>query len=129
MQQPLRLIITKDKEENSVTLMVNCFDLSAKEISDLYWYQWKIEFFFKWMKLHLKIKSSYDEKTGRGKEFVWIVKQINEADHLNDLTIDLLYITMINLNRNYCLCSVSDTHLEIRIFLENPAKAFGNKKN
>jgi hypothetical protein len=32
------------------------------------------------MKSHLKIKGSYDEKTGLGKEFVWIVKQIDEAD-------------------------------------------------
>ena len=50
MSQPLRLIETEDAEGNSVTIVTNCFGLSAKEIGDLYRYRWKIETFFKWMK-------------------------------------------------------------------------------
>ncbi len=47
MTHSLRLIKTKDSEENVVILITNCFDMSAKEIGDLYRYRWKIETFFK----------------------------------------------------------------------------------
>ncbi|WP_192598312.1 transposase [Sporosarcina limicola] len=57
MQHPLRIIQTEDRNGNSVTIVTSCFDLSAKEIADLYRYCWKIETFFKWMKQHMKIKS------------------------------------------------------------------------
>lgn len=59
MQNPLRLIHTKDSEDNDIVILTNFFDLSAKEVGDLYRYRWKIETFFKWMKQHLKIKSFY----------------------------------------------------------------------
>src|SRR5690625_4769253 len=59
MTHSLRLIKTKDSEENVVILITNCFDMSAKEIGDLYRYRWKIETFFKWMKQHLKLKTFY----------------------------------------------------------------------
>ncbi|MBP3040860.1 transposase [Bacillaceae bacterium Marseille-Q3522] len=59
MQHPLRLIKTEDQEGNLVIILTNCFDLSSKEIADLYRYRWKIEIFFKWMKQHFKIKTFY----------------------------------------------------------------------
>jgi hypothetical protein len=43
MQHPLRLIKTKDQEENPVILVTNCFDLTAQEIGDLYRYRWKMD--------------------------------------------------------------------------------------
>lgn len=45
------------------------------------------------------------KRKNRNGKRIWIVKQIDEADHLNDLIIDPLYITMINLNKNYRLCA------------------------
>lgn len=50
MQNPLRLIRTVDREGNEIIILTSCFDLSVKEIGDLYRYRWKIETFFKWMK-------------------------------------------------------------------------------
>ena len=42
MQHTLRLIRTKDSDGNSVTILTSCFDLTAKEIADLYRYRWDI---------------------------------------------------------------------------------------
>ncbi|MFD2618610.1 IS4 family transposase [Terrilactibacillus laevilacticus] len=72
MTQPLRLIETKDIEGNLVTIITNCFDLSAKEIGDLYRYRWKIETFFKWMKQHLKIKTFYGQSQHAVYNQIWI---------------------------------------------------------
>lgn len=45
MEHSLRLVETKDSEGNTVILITNCFELSAKEIGDLYRQRWKIETF------------------------------------------------------------------------------------
>lgn len=42
MEHPLRLIKTEDSEGNTVIIVSSCFDLSAKEIADLYRYRWAI---------------------------------------------------------------------------------------
>ncbi|MFS0647248.1 transposase [Siminovitchia sp. 179-K 8D1 HS] len=36
-------------------IVTNRFDLSAKDISDLYRSRWQIELMFKWMKQHLQV--------------------------------------------------------------------------
>lgn len=72
MQNSLRLIKTKDSEGNDIIILTNCFDLSAKEIGDLYRYRWKIETFFKWMKQHLKIKSFYGKSQNAVYTQIWI---------------------------------------------------------
>jgi hypothetical protein len=72
MTKPLRLIQTKDSEDNLIKIITNCFDLSAKEIGDLYRYRWKIETFFKWMKQHLKIKSFYGKSENAVFTQIWI---------------------------------------------------------
>lgn len=72
MKHPLRLIKTEDKEGNQVMLLTSCFELSAKEIGDLYRYRWKIETFFKWMKQHLKIKSFYGKSENAVYNQIWI---------------------------------------------------------
>lgn len=71
-QNTLRLIRTEDKEGNPVTILTSCFDLSAKEIGDLYRYRWKIETFFKWMKQHMKIKSFYGKSQNAVYNQIWI---------------------------------------------------------
>lgn len=72
MSQTLRLIETEDAEGNRVTILTNCFGLSAKEIGDLYRYRWKIETFFKWMKQHLKIKTFYGKGQNAVYSQIWI---------------------------------------------------------
>src|SRR5699024_10927740 len=69
---PLRLIETEDSEGNRVTILTNCFHLSAKEIGDLYRYRWKIETLFKWMKQHLKIKTFYGKIQNAVFNQIWI---------------------------------------------------------
>lgn len=72
MEHPLRLIKTKDREGNVVIIITNCFELSAKEIGDLYRYRWKIETFFKWMKQHLKLKTFYGKSENAVNTQIWI---------------------------------------------------------
>lgn len=72
MSQPLRLIETEDAEGNSVTIVTNCFGLSAKEIGDLYRYRWEIETFFKWMKQHLRLKTFYGKSPNAVYNQIWI---------------------------------------------------------
>lgn len=72
MTHPLRLIETKDGEGNSVVIVTSGFDLSAKEIGDLYRYRWKIETFFKWMKQHLKVKTFYGKSQNAVYNQLWI---------------------------------------------------------
>ena len=40
-------------------LIINRFDISADEISEIYRSRWAIELFFKWIKQHVKIKHFY----------------------------------------------------------------------
>ncbi|KKB38132.1 IS4 family transposase [Bacillus thermotolerans] len=72
MQHSLRLIRTKDSEGNPVEIVTSCFDMTAKEIGDLYRYRWKIETFFKWMKQHLKIKSFFGKSENAVYNQIWI---------------------------------------------------------
>lgn len=54
-----RLLEVVDTKGNILRLITNRFDLSAKEISDMYRSRWAIELFFKWLKQHVKIKHFY----------------------------------------------------------------------
>lgn len=72
MQHSLRLIRIKDSEGNPVEIVTSCFDMTAKEIGDLYRYRWKIETFFKWMKQHLKTKSFFGKSENAVYNQIWI---------------------------------------------------------
>jgi len=53
----LRLVRFHDEEQNrDFSFMTNAMSLAAQQVADLYKNRWKIELFFKWLKLHLKIK-------------------------------------------------------------------------
>src|SRR5690625_3413026 len=56
MENGYRLIEVDDTKGNKLRLITNRFDLTAKEISDMYRSRWKIELFFKCVKQHVKIK-------------------------------------------------------------------------
>lgn len=55
----LRLVRYYDEEQDrEFMFLTNAMDLTAQQIADLYKNRWQIELFFKWLKQHLKIKSS-----------------------------------------------------------------------
>ena len=55
--EKLRLVKFYDEEQGrEFTFLTNAFHLTAPEIANLYNNRWQIELFFKWLKLHLKIK-------------------------------------------------------------------------
>ncbi|WP_391202786.1 IS4 family transposase [Psychrobacillus sp. L4] len=111
MQNPVRLIQTKDSEENDIIILTNCFDLSAKEVGDLYRYRWKIETFFKWMKQHLKIKSFYGKSQNAVYTQIWIAL----------ITYCLQVLLQLRLNHEGPLLDVKET---LQNLLFKPFNAF-----
>ncbi|MCK4261113.1 MAG: transposase, partial [Halanaerobiales bacterium] len=59
MKNPLRLIETRDTNDNPIIIVTNDFDLSTEEISMIYRKRWQIELFFKWIKQNLNVKKFY----------------------------------------------------------------------
>lgn len=56
----IRLVRYYSSEHNEILCFVtNNFDMDAATIALLYRYRWQIEFFFKWLKQHLRITSLY----------------------------------------------------------------------
>jgi len=57
LKEPFRLIITKSKEDENLEywFVTNCFDLSAKEVTDAYKKRWNIEVFFRFIKQELNV--------------------------------------------------------------------------
>ena len=111
MTHSLRLIKTKDSEENVVILITNCFDMSAKEIGDLYRYRWKIETFFKWMKQHLKLKTFYGKSKNAVFTQIWIAL----------ITYCLQVLLQLKFNHEASLLEVSRT---LRNLLFKPLDEF-----
>lgn len=99
MQSPVRLIKTKDSEGNDIIILTNCFDLSAKEIGDLYRHRWKIETFFKWMKQHLKIKTFYGKSQNAVYTQIWIAL----------ITYCLQVLLQLRLNHEGSLLEIKET--------------------
>jgi len=46
-----------EQDEREYTYLTNNFELSARQIADIYKNRWQIELFFKWIKQNLKIKT------------------------------------------------------------------------
>jgi IS4 transposase len=58
-ENEFRVLEVKDTKGNLLRLIINRFDLSADEISNIYRSRWAIELFFKWLKQHVEIKHFY----------------------------------------------------------------------
>jgi len=57
MQEKVRIVtFWNDKHEKYILLGTNRFDLTTKEVRELYRMRWKIEIFFKFIKQNLKLK-------------------------------------------------------------------------
>ena len=58
--QKLRRVKYYDQEqEKTYVFLTNNFDITALEVALLYKHRWKVELFFKWIKQHLKINSTF----------------------------------------------------------------------
>ncbi|MBB6675529.1 IS4 family transposase, partial [Cohnella nanjingensis] len=62
MKAPIRLVEFKDEQGRLYRIGTTRFDLSAREIADLYRQRWRIELFFRWMKQHLKFAKLFAYK-------------------------------------------------------------------
>ena len=54
-KKPVRLVEFKDEEQRIYRLLTSRWDLTSKQIMDLYRYRWGIETFFRWVKQHLNL--------------------------------------------------------------------------
>jgi transposase len=70
--EPLRRIRFYDIErQKRLVFLTNNFELSAEEIAALYKSRWHIENFFKWIKVHLRIKSFFGTSENAVKVQIW----------------------------------------------------------
>jgi transposase DDE domain len=69
----LRKVVSIDKKNNkSITILTNIFDLSAADIVKLYSARWNIEIFFKTIKQNLRVKKFYGESNNAVETQIWI---------------------------------------------------------
>ena len=55
----LRRVSYVDKERNKrLVFLINNFDIPAKTVADVYKQRWQVELFFKWIKQHLRFKTT-----------------------------------------------------------------------
>jgi len=55
-------IDSRTKKLIRIRVITTRFDLTAKEISEIYRCRWKVELFFKWLKQHVKLEKLYSYK-------------------------------------------------------------------
>jgi len=70
--EPLRRIRFYDQErQKRLVYLTNNFDSPAETIAKLFKFRWHIETFFKWIKLHLRIKSFFGTSENAVKVQIW----------------------------------------------------------
>jgi hypothetical protein len=70
--EPLRRIRFYDQErQKRLVFLTNNFDSPAETIAKLFKFRWHIETFFKWIKLHLRIKSFFGTSENAVKVQIW----------------------------------------------------------
>ena len=73
----LRRIKYHDPQTNkTLVFLTNSFTLPALTIAQLYRCRWQVEFFFKWIKQNLRIKSFYGTTDNAVKTQVWIAVSV-----------------------------------------------------
>ena len=59
-QNQLRRVVFYDYDGNRIFVFyTNNFEVTAEQVALFYKYRWRVELFFKWLKLHLRIKEFY----------------------------------------------------------------------
>jgi len=61
-----------EKHKKEYTYLTNNFDLTAKQIADIYKDRWQIELFFKWIKQNLKIKTFLGTSQNAVMTQIWV---------------------------------------------------------
>jgi hypothetical protein len=64
------------KTGKTFVFLTNNFTLPAMTIADLYRCRWQVELFFKWIKQHLRIKSSFGATDNAVKTQIWIAVSV-----------------------------------------------------
>jgi hypothetical protein len=72
MKYPLRMIVTRDSQGRPVRIITNRFDLTAKEVGEMYRSRWQIEIFFRWVKQNLKFTRFYGESENAVMNQIWV---------------------------------------------------------
>jgi transposase len=74
---PLRRVSYWDVAANKrLKFLTNNFVLPAVTIAQIYKRRWQVEFFFKWIKRHLRIKAFYGTSENAVKTQIWIAVSI-----------------------------------------------------
>jgi hypothetical protein len=74
---PLRRIHYFDAERDlRLIFLTNNFQLQALTIAQLYRQRWQVEFFFRWIKHHLRIRAFYGTSPNAVKTQVWVVSKL-----------------------------------------------------
>jgi hypothetical protein len=55
----LRRVVLRDDEGKRITFLTNNTGLAPETVGELYRLRWQVELFFKWIKLHLRIKAFF----------------------------------------------------------------------
>jgi hypothetical protein len=74
---PLRRVSYFDTEtDKRLTFLTNNFALPAVTIAQIYRQRWQVELFFKWIKMHLRIKAFYGTSENAVKTQIWIAVSV-----------------------------------------------------
>ena len=74
---PLRRVSYFDAEtDKRLTFLTNNFALPAVTIAQIYRQRWQAELFFKWIKMHLRIKAFYGTSENAVKTQIWIAVSV-----------------------------------------------------
>ncbi len=68
----LRRVVVKGDQRKRLVFLTNNVTLEPTLISDLYRQRWQVELFFKWVKLHLRIKVFFGTSENAVKTQIWI---------------------------------------------------------
>lgn len=94
---PLRRLVLKRDQGDTITLLTNDLDRSAVEIGQLYKDRWQIELLFRWIKQHLKIRRflGYNDNAIRLQIFAAMIAYalLRIATRANAITIPILRFT------------------------------------
>ena len=127
-ENKFRLIKSKDSKGKKITILTNDFNLTAREIGEIYRNRWQIETFFRWLKQQLEIKHFYGESEHAVKNQIYIAL----------ITFSLLKLFQLKTNFNGSVSKIKnllDTCLfdNIKLFLkklyEKEDKSSGNRKS
>lgn len=74
---PLRRVRYVDPDtKKRLSFLTNNFTLPALTIAQLYRSRWKVELFFRWIKMHLRIKAFYGTSENAVKTQIWIALSV-----------------------------------------------------